>query len=185
MLKKLNNCGNNNNNLLNHNNNTIHKSHKGDSNHVEHISGQCGELKQANVCSVQSRCDEMAVLRTEIRGETDDVHETDTHSPKSNASNIDVESEKDERKPILKTGIIPSDTNQWLASPDKLPNESVVNYTNCDSAAATAHHSNGMNITSAALKKEVSLFYHIQMTIVWYSFNRFGSMESIETRQKT
>lgn len=168
-------AGHNNNNFINtnnNNNNTIHKNHKIDNNNsIEHKSGhqQCSELKQANVCSVQNRNDEMAVIRQEIDIEGDDINETDTHSTKSNfSSNIDVEIEKDERKPNLKnfTGIVTSATesNGWINcnSPDKLINETTSIYINCDNDTTTTTHStnNGLNIMGNSLKKEVSLSYN-------------------------
>lgn len=166
ILKKINSghCGNNNNNFLNNNNNNnnniiIHKSHKNDN--IEHKSGQqCSELKATNMCSVQNRCDEMAVIvRPDIDVEGDDLNENDTHSTKSNFSNIDVEIEKDERKPNLKkfTGAIMSinDSNSWISSgtTDKLTTESNLIYTNCDGDTTVTHPTN----MATNLKKEVSL----------------------------
>lgn len=164
ILKKLNSghCGNNNNNCLNNNNNnTIHKSYKSDNDNIEHKSGECSELKEVNMISVQNTSDEIAVIRHEIDIEGDDLNETDTRSSKSNFSNIDVEIEKDERKPNLKTitGIMPTtnDSNSWISgsSPDKLANESTLIYTNCDGDTAITHQYN--NIMASNLKKEVSL----------------------------
>lgn len=167
ILKKFNSghCGNNNNNFLNNNNNnnnTIQKSHKSDNNNIDHKNGQqCSELKSSNMCSVQNRSDDMIVIRQEIDVEGDDLNETDTHSTKSNFSNIDVEIEKDERKPNLKnfTGMMSSsanDSNSWISSssPDKLNSESNLIYTNCDGDTTIAHPSN--NIMATSLKKEVS-----------------------------
>ncbi|XP_031631305.1 probable cyclin-dependent serine/threonine-protein kinase DDB_G0292550 [Contarinia nasturtii] len=175
ILKKLNSghCGNNNNNILNNNNNnnntnnnnTIHKIHKSDSNNIElHKSGQpCSDLKQtANVmCSVQNRSDENAVIRHEIDVEGDDLNENDTHSTKSNFSNIDVEIEKDERKPNLKSfsGVMPSltnDSNSWISnSPEKLTAESNLIYSNCDGDTTTSHTSS----MATNLKKELKTSY--------------------------
>ncbi|XP_055314959.1 GATA zinc finger domain-containing protein 7 [Sitodiplosis mosellana] len=173
VLKKFNSghCGNNNNNFLNNNNNTIHKSHKSDNNNIEHKSGQqqCSELKPANMCSVQNRSDIMAVIRQEIDVEGDDLNETDTRSSKSNFSNIDVEIEKDERKPNLKnfTGMMSSsanDSNSWISSssPDKLTGEPNLIYTNCDDDTAIAHPSN--NTMAANLKKELKPSYPFDHT---------------------
>lgn len=161
IMKKLNSghCGNNNNNFLNNNNITIHKSHKGDNNNSEHKGGQCSELKPANVCSVQSS--DTAVIRHEIDIEGDDLNETDTHSTKSNFSNIDVEIEKDERKPTLKnfSAVMPAtnDSNSWIScsSPDKLTNESTLIYGNCDGGDTTITHQSN-SIIATGLKKEVS-----------------------------
>lgn len=168
ILKKFNSghCGNNNNNFLNNNNNNnnniIHKSHKSDNNNVEHKSGQqCSELKSTNMCSVQNRSDEITVIRQDIDIEGDDLNETDTRSTKSNFSNIDVEIEKDERKPNLKnfTGMMSSanDSNSWISSssPDKLTTEPNLIYTNCDGDTTITHSTN--NIMAASLKKEVSV----------------------------
>lgn len=128
---------------------------------MEHKSGhQCSELKPTtNVCSVQNRSDDMAVIRHEIDVEGDDLNETDTHSTKSNFSNIDVEIEKDERKPNLKnfSGTMPSatnDSNSWISnSPDKLTTgESNVIYSNCDGDTTISHSTN----MTATLKKEVN-----------------------------
>ena len=112
------------------------------------------------MCSVQNRSDEMTVIRHEIDVEGDDLNETDTHSTKSNFSNIDVEIEKDERKPNLKnfTGMMSSsanDSNSWVSShsPDKLASDANLIYTNCDGDTAIAHPSN--NSMAANLKKEV------------------------------
>lgn len=175
ILKKFNSghCGNNNNNFLNNNNNNIiHKSHKSDNNNHEHKSAQqCSELKQSTaiMCSVQNRSDEMAnVIRQEIDVEGDDLNETDTHSTKSNFSNIDVECEKDERKPNLKnfTGMMSTanDSNSWISSssPDKLTSEPALIYTNCDGDTPMTHPSN--SIMAAGLKKEVSAFFTINQS---------------------
>lgn len=172
ILRKFNGGHNNNNNFLNNNNNnnnnTIHKNHKIDKNMHEHKSGACSDLKHATtVCSVQNRSDEIAVIRQEIDIEGDDIIETSTHSSKSNFSNIDVEIEKDERKPNLKSfaGIMTSatanDSNGWIScnSPtDKLINEPTSIYTNCDNDTTITHQSNnGINIMANSLKKEVSV----------------------------
>lgn len=182
ILKKFN-GGHNNNNFLNNNNNidsnTMHKNHKIDNNSIiEHKSGQCSDLKQANVCSVQNRSDEITVIRQEIDVEGDDINEIDTHSSKSNFSNIDVEIEKDERKPNLKSfsGIMTSasDSNGWIRckSPtDKSINEPTSIYTNCDNDNTITHQSNnGINIMANSLKKEVSKFILIACKLAIKAF---------------
>lgn len=101
-----------------------------------------------------------------------DVIETDTRSSsKSNFSNIDVECERDERKPNVKSfsGIMQSvaqdsSSSGWIScsSPtDKLiNNDAAIIYTNCGAGDAAITHSpasnNGCNLMVNNFKKEVS-----------------------------
>lgn len=188
----MNNNNNNNNNTNTNNNNA--KSHKGDtSNNIDHKSGQCIELKAtatasktANAaCSVAQNLnrsggsgddDDVAVIRHEIDIEGDDddnANETDSHSSKSNFSNIDVECERDERKPnvknfsgILQSAVAPDTSNSgWIScsSPvDKsFTNDPATIYTNCGTGDTTithpANNNNGCNSMAInSFKKEVS-----------------------------
>lgn len=143
-------------------------------------------------CSVKNinrSDDDVAVIRHEIDIEGDidvddvddddnvedggDVNETDTRSSsKSNFSNIDVECERDERKPNVKnfSGIVQSvaqDSSSsagWIScsSPtDKLANNDALIYTNCGTGDTTITHpppNNGCNLMVNNFKKEVSQF---------------------------
>lgn len=101
-----------------------------------------------------------------------DVNETDTRSSsKSNFSNIDVECERDERKPNVKSfsGIMQSvaqdsSSSGWIScgSPtDKLiNNDAAIIYTNCGAGDTAVTHppasNNGSNLMVNNFKKEVS-----------------------------
>lgn len=112
-----------------------------------------------------------------VGGGGGDVNETDTRSSsKSNFSNIDVECERDERKPNVKnfSGIMQSvaqDSSSsagWIScsSPaDKLMHSDATTmiYTNCGTGDTTTTHppaNNGCNLMVNNFKKEVSKIPH-------------------------